>query len=96
MSELMKKQFTDLKTFSVDAVISEIVSKMPLLLQIMYTVSVKEYDTLNNSNLQQLMPRWAVVYGILMQANFHELSLIQTVITAILEDSLCDQKVSIY
>ena len=40
----------------------------------------------------KMFPKWALVYGILMQHNYHELSFMQHVVTAIMEDSLCDQK----
>lgn len=94
MSVLMKKDISQMKQFDIDAIITEIVDRVPLLMQIMFFTSVKEYDNISSHTLQRLMPKWILIYGILMQSNFHELSLVQNVITAVMEDCMCCQKVS--
>jgi predicted house-cleaning noncanonical NTP pyrophosphatase (MazG superfamily) len=92
VSVLSKKNISDLKTFKFDSIVNEIVDKCPLLMEIMVAMSITEKD-LSTNNYQKLFPKWALVYGILMQSNFQELNLMQTIVTAIMEDSLCDQKV---
>jgi hypothetical protein len=91
----MKKDYGDLKNFSFALVTEEMMRKLPLLFRIICGITLTRNDLLIRSHkkIQELIPRWALIYGILMQSNFHELSLVQQVMTSILEDNLCHQKV---
>ena len=82
-----------LKLFQIVDIITEIVNKCPLLMNIMYSISIKDSELMSGEHCDpKMFPKWALVYGILMQHNYHELSFMQHVVTAIMEDSLCDQK----
>ena len=84
---------SDLKLFQIVDIITEIVNKCPLLMNIMYSISIKDSELMSGEHCDpKMFPKWALVYEILMQHNYHELSFMQHVVTAIMEDSLCDQK----
>ena len=84
---------SDLKLFKIVDIITEIVNKCPLLMNIMYSISIKNSELISREHCDpKMFPKWALVYVILMQHNYHELSFMQHVVTAIMEDSLCDQK----
>ena len=84
---------SDLKLFQIVDIITEIVNKCPLLMNIMYSISIKDSELMSGEHCDpKIFPKWALVYGILMQHNYHELSFMQHVVTTIMEDSLCDQK----
>ena len=50
-------------------------------------------DANNRSKLARVLPRLGMVYAILVQTSVHDLSRVQRVLTAVLQDSICDQKV---
>lgn len=92
----MKKTIADVKAFDIDQILKEMVDKLPFLLQVIFFVSVKDWhETIPKEKLKQMLPKWTMVYGILMQCNFQELNHVQHVLTAALEDCMCEQKVSV-
>ena len=93
VSVLFNKNMSDLKSFHIVHIITEIVNKCPLLMNIMYSISIKDRELMSGEHCDpKVFPKWALVYGILMKHNYHELSFMQHVVTAIMENSLCDQK----
>lgn len=89
---LMKKGFEQLTQFSFDDIIFEMKEKFHLVLQMLCAMSINP-TSCSRSKIEQLIPRWGLVYGIVMQGNFQELSYVQHMLTAVMEESLCDQKV---
>ncbi len=89
----MAKGFDELKNFSFERVVNELKEKLPLFMQMLCAISISP-SSCTSQRINELIPRWALVYGIVMQANFAELSYVQHFLSAIMEESLCDQKVS--
>ena len=90
----MKKGFDELKNFLFTHVVNEKKKKFPLFMQILCAFSINPASC-NHQKIEETIPCWALVYGILMQGNFSELSYVQHVLSAIREESLCDNKISL-
>ena len=92
-SSLMTKTHDHMRTFSWDDVIGEMANKMPALLKCCMAVMRHPGDANNRSKLARVLPHLGMVYAILVQTSVHDLSRVQRVLTAVLQDSICDQKV---
>ena len=94
VSVLMCKGYQEMASFSIDAVVEEMVTLFPeLCLLLRAMMSSPQAD---DTELSQITPRVGMIYVIIMQTRNHELSLMQRMLSMILSDNLCDQKVSIY
>jgi hypothetical protein len=96
VSCFMKKDFTSLKNLDWKEVMNEMMEKMPVLAKLCLLTSAQKRDVDDIDKLQLLLPKLGMVFAILVQHNNNELSRIQRVITAVLQDSICDQKVKFY
>ena len=97
VSVLMTKDFTELKKFNWDEILEELKSQHPFLLRLLMTIlvpeSLKEDKKLNRAAGN--IPRLGMVYAILAQGRNSSLSKVQRVLSTVLFDHICDQKVNI-
>ena len=55
----------------------------------------KDEVVIKPEKLAEIMPRLMMVYAIIEQTNFQELSLVQSVVSVFLHEAFCEQKVCI-
>ena len=91
ISVLMQKTVKSLEKCQLMHVVGEFHAKFPELFQIVLKMMSK--SELNPDTMRPLIPRLAMVYGIVMQTRYSSLSLVQRVITTSLMDQICNQKV---
>ena len=92
-SVLMHKDFIDLKSHSWEDVISEFVRMYPELLQILLKIMLPLEARQSSTKTNEVVPKLAIIYGILLQNRNHELSRVQRLIGCLLADNLVEQKV---
>ena len=92
-SVLMNKDFTFLKTMKFSAIVQEFSTKFPQLFQLIHGLIVPQKQQGSPVHQEKVMPRLAMVYGLLMFTRNQELSLLQRVMAMCLRNNLCDQKV---
>ena len=95
VSILMKKDPTSLQSVNLGHVVQEMNAKFPELLQILLHIMVPENKLEDDAARANLIPKLALIYGILMQSRHHELSLMQRLVAMTLADNICDQAVRI-
>ena len=97
VSVLMTKDYEDLKNFSWKDLLEELKSECPFLLRVFLAVLVpggmKEEQKL--TKMAGNVPRLGMAYAILAQGRNALLSKVQRVVSTILFDNICDQKVII-
>ena len=67
---------------------------MPLLFQCCVAIMSNPRDTCKVPHMQQIMPKLGMIYAILLQQAVPGLSKVERVMTVLLQDSFCDQRVS--
>ena len=93
VSELMQKSPSDLKTMNWSNIVQEFKNCFPELFYFILMMVLPEKDVYSLSKIQKLIPRFGLIYGIIAQARNMELSRVQRVISMLLMDNICDQKV---
>ncbi|CAC5418958.1 unnamed protein product [Mytilus coruscus] len=93
VSELMKKNPEDLKSFKWNEIISEFMVKFPTVFSLILTMFLTPEEMENKEKIEGIIPRIGMVYSMLMQGRNKELSRIQRVTSLFLFDNICDQKV---
>ena len=94
VSELMQKTPSDLKTMNWSMIVEEFMKHFPELFYFLLMMGLPEKDAYSLTKIQKLIPRLGLIYGIIAQARNMELSRVQRVISMLLMDNICDQKVS--
>ncbi|VDH98438.1 Hypothetical predicted protein [Mytilus galloprovincialis] len=94
-SYLMEKGPESLEELNFEKVIEEMKQKFPEVLQILICIMLPKEKRSSEIALANILPRLAMIYGMMMQSRYHELSSIQRVIAMCLADNICDQSVSI-
>ena len=96
VSVLMTKDFTSLKTFEWNELLEEMKLQCPFILKLLITILIPQ----NLSEDQYLgrvaanIPRLGTAFGIFAQGRNSSLSKIQRIVSTILFDNMCDQKVN--
>ncbi|XP_061184242.1 uncharacterized protein LOC133192263 [Saccostrea echinata] len=93
VSKLMKKSVDDLKSSQWIEVVTEFQSKFPHVFSLIVSMMLRSEDLPCFTKIQSVIPRLAMVYGIIAQTRNVELSHTQRVISMLLFDNICDQKV---
>ena len=93
VSILMKKNYSDIINFDWYGVVEEFLKTFPELFYLVLSAMITPYDAKLYSNVENFIPKLGIIYGILMNSKFSELSLIQRLISLLLVDNICDQKV---
>ena len=96
VSILMKKDPTSLQAADLGLVVQEMKDNFPDLLQILHQIMVPANKWGDDETTANLIPKLALVYGIIMQSRCHELSMIQRMVAMTLADNICDQSVSYF
>lgn len=91
----MKKDFANLSGLRMVEVVKELRGKNPFLFTSLLASMLPASQDLSLSHMKRIIPRMAMIYGIAMQTNFAELSLIQSVVSMLLEKASCEQNVCI-
>ncbi|XP_076116728.1 uncharacterized protein LOC143084203 [Mytilus galloprovincialis] len=89
VSVLMEKDFKALETVKFEDVLIEFQEKFPELLDMIVAIMLPKDET----SIANVVPRLAMIYGIVMQTRHHELSRMQRVVSMCLADNICDQSV---
>ncbi|XP_033646775.1 uncharacterized protein LOC117306128 [Asterias rubens] len=93
-SVLMINDFLELKMHSCwDDIICEFIQKYPELVEILVKIMLGPGARRNAVKVQQLIPKLATVYGIVLQHRNHELSRIQRLVGCLFADNVVEQKV---
>lgn len=93
VSVLMNKGLSNMETFEWLDNVSEVQNKIPVLFKIITSAIMP--STENPNDMIDLFPRLGMIYAILMQGKHSGLSLVQRIISMLLMDNICDQKVTI-
>ena len=72
----------------------EFIQKYPELVEILVKIMLGPGARRNAVKVQQLIPKLATVYGIVLQHRNHELSRIQRLVGCLFADNVVEQKVS--
>ena len=94
VSSLMSKNCDALGKLNFNEVVTEIKEYFPELLDILISIMLPKEKRKSALNLGNIIPRLAMIYGIVMQSRYHELSRIQRTVSMCLADNVCDQNVS--
>lgn len=94
VSYLMKKDLSCLRDFSWNDVLSEMMSKLPELFQLLLFSSLKANALHNPSKLSDVIPKLGFVYSVVASSFNCELSRVQRIIASVLHDSCADRVVS--
>lgn len=89
VSVLMEKDFKALETVKFEDVLIEFQEQFPELLDMIVAIMLPKDET----SIANVVPRLAMIYGIIMQTRHHELSRMQRVVSMCLADNICDQSV---
>ena len=89
----MKKDSDSLQSVNIGSVVQEMKDKFPALLQILQCIMIPESKREDDAVRANLIPKLALIYGIIMQNRYHELSLMQRLVAMTLADNICDQAV---
>ncbi|XP_071127588.1 uncharacterized protein [Mytilus edulis] len=89
----MEKGPESLEELNFEKVIEEMKQKFPEVLQILICIMLPKEKRSSEIALANILPRLAMIYGMMMQSRYHELSRIQRVIAMCLADNICDQSV---
>ena len=89
----MKKDAQDLRTTSWTKIMQEMVTKFPFLLYMIFSVMLPPEHRSMYTKVQKVIPKICLIYGIMMQCRNAELSRVQRIISMLLMDNICDQKV---
>ena len=93
VSYLMKKDYAELANFEWMHVLEESLQNFPELMSLALGLCVEEHNLDNLDVLRKVVPKLGMVYAILAQQANHELSKVQRVMSLIMYDNICDQKV---
>jgi hypothetical protein len=95
MAIFSKKKYDQLREFSFDNVFDELAQTQPFLLDCLLALCIpcKSKHLLNSDFIHNLIPKLSMIYSILMQTRFHELSRMQRLMTAVLIDEHVHEKV---
>ncbi|XP_071109877.1 uncharacterized protein [Haliotis cracherodii] len=92
-SVLMKKDFESLKSFVIEDIVDEFRLKFPELFLMFQRVMLPKSKQNSAENQQDILPRLAMIYSVMLFTRNPELSRFQRVIASCLLDNICDQKV---
>jgi len=93
VSKLMMKGYSELVDFDWMEVVDEAFAKFPQLMQLALGLCLKEQNLDSLDTLRHVVPKLGMVYAILMQEANQELSRVQRLLSLVLYDNICDQKV---
>ena len=92
VSVLAKHNYTDMCDFSWDKVVKEMEHVLPELVTLLRAVMAPNQQ----KDTKALTPYLGTIYGIIMKARHPRLSLVQTVMSMCMMDSIANQKVRLY
>ena len=93
VSVLMSKGYKAMHQADFGKIAQEFQRKFPDLVKILIHIMLKPEQRQDEKCLGELIPKLAMIYGIVMKERNHELSLVQRIISLCLADSVSDQKV---
>ena len=93
VSELMKKDVSSLKSLEWSKIIKEMMEKLPVLCTLLFSTMLPPQQRSCYTKIEKVIPKAAFVYAILMQSRNIELSRVQRMVSMLLMDNICDQKV---
>ena len=85
------KQFEAMDNFSIDKVWIEVKTTQPFLIDLLNAITGNQVD-IDKTN-EEAKVKYCFIYSILMQMRWHELSLFQRIITALLIEGGCGKQV---
>ena len=95
VSYLFHKDYEDLATFDWITVLNEAFTKLPDLMQIALAVCLQQ-DSLDSVDaVERVIPKLGLLYAVLVQSAKPELSKVQRILSLVLHDNICDQKVDL-
>lgn len=93
VSKLMQKSTDDLKNSQWCEIVTEFQKKFPEIFSLVISIMLRPEDLRCFTKVQSVLPKVAMIYGIIAQARNVELSHVQRVMSMVLVDNICDQKV---
>ena len=91
VSSLMNKYIKDMEGFNWEKIVEEFSSMLPLLFKVAASAMMPRCQ--EPQKMVDLFPRLGVIYAIIMQGRHPGLSLVQRMVSMLLMDNICDQKV---
>lgn len=92
----MEKIFEDMKEIDWYKIVEEIMSFFPEIFVFLSSIILDPHEMSSYRKIERAVRRLGMVYGILMQGRNKELSLVQRIISMLLFDNICDQKVKYF
>lgn len=92
-SVLMKKDYEHYLALQFSDIIKEFAERLPHLFHVILGAAVSSHGLLSMEKIRELIPKMCMIYAIIMQSNFHELSSFQHLVGFLLQDCICEQKV---
>ena len=92
----MKKGFEEISTLNLSNIVDEFMKRNPSLFSCVVSAMMSTNNLISAVKVQEIIPRIAMVYSIIQQTNFAELSLLQATVSMMLQDAACEQRVSFY
>ena len=94
VSILMRKETENLQSADLGRIVSEMKTKFPVLLQMLQAMMIPDNKREDDAVRASIIPKLALIYGIVIQSRCHELSFMQRLVAMVLVDNRCDQAVS--
>ncbi len=94
VSVLMKKSYDDLVQFDWMELLEEAFSNFPDMMQLLVAICTKSQNVNRLDIIRRLVPKLGLIYAVAAQSGNPELSRLQRVVSVLLYDNICDQKVS--
>jgi hypothetical protein len=90
----MKKECNDIETINFINIAQELRDKIPFLFRLLSTLSTSKLNS--PEKIEATIPRLAMMYSMIMQSAFSELSLMQKLNSLLFMESVCDKQVYNY
>lgn len=90
---LMKNTDQSVKNSQWCEIVTEFQKKFPEIFSLVISIMLRPEDLRCFTKVQSVLPKVAMIYGIIAQARNVELSHVQRVMSMVLVDNICDQKV---
>lgn len=92
----MEKKFENLKDINWYSIVEELLTFFPELFVCLLSILLEPHEMSSYTHIQRVVPRLGMVYAIIMQGRNKELSFVQRMMSLLLFDNICDQKVYLF
>lgn len=96
VGQLMEKKFENLKDINWYSIVEELLTFFPELFVCLLSILLEPHEMSSYTHIQRVVPRLWMVYAITMQGRNKKLSLVQRMMSLLLFDNICDQKVYLF